>query len=658
MKVVLASVTAARPLTTQMRFLSLGYIHASALSDDRVRRRADIVHEYYDPEAMQLIEIADAIAALKPDVVGFTCYTWTAPDNFKLCLELRRRLPKLTIILGGPEVSYHYTRVLEQQTSVDFIAVGEGEHTFREFLAALVEDRQQDLATIAGLAQRKNGKPFLPRERGYEKQLDKFPSPYLSGVLDVCEIRGGVNYQTVRGCPFVCTFCDYGRNQPYYEFSLDRVSAEFELFKAHGARALFNTDPTFNYRRNRAEEILQVAIDLDMKAVHWFEVFPSLVDESFVELLKKSHLTFLGCGIQTSSPETMRNIRRVWNPDRVARVMDELSGRQNVILSYEIIMGLPGDTVKQFKDSMSWAYERQPSDIKSFNLAILPRTPLEEEVEKWGIEYDENMYHEVRSTGTMTRHEVMVGRAMNDWHSLMKSVLLRLYRVLRIPAGDFVERWAWKVYNAGYDEQVIHSMHRHKLSCALVEALADLWEEFVADLCAECGVIDLSSQFREFLRYHYYRLSRTWIGVFYPDARDIVFHEPYAAVHRVFSATAKDLVARNGSMSSIVPKLGAPIVERQFRYDMEELFPLTDTEDIAVLEPRNTDYVFFMTPSTGAGCAIRVDDATRSFLARVDGVRSLAEISEDLESVSSYRIYETLRPTGIFDELRCQSMAP
>ena len=653
MKVVLASVSTAQPLTPQMRFLSLGYIHASAIGDPVIKAGTEIVHLFWDPSLLSLPEIAEAIAAEEPDLVGFTCYTWNAPEIFKICKELKDILPGVLIILGGPEVSYHYEKLLERHACIDYIGVGEGEHTFREFLRALVENRTQDIVGIAGLAQRRDGKPYLPAARLFEKELDKFPSPYITGVLDVCDIRGGANYQTVRGCPFVCTFCDYGRNQPYFEFSIERVTAEFKLFKKMDARILFNTDPTFNYSRKRAEAILQLGIDLDIKAVHWFEVFPTLVNDDLVKLVQDSHLSFIGCGIQTCTPQTMKNIRRVWNPEKVAPILDKLRHRKNIILSYEIIMGLPGDTVQDYKDTMSWTYSREPADIKSFNLAILPRTPLEKEVEKWDIEYDPNVYHEVVSTGTMNRQDVMVGRAINDWHTLLQNVFFRLYKATGMPAGDMIERWAWMVYKAGYHDQIL-SLRLHEIKGDLIEDLADLWERFVAELCAERGLADISKPFRDLLRYHFSRLSRTWVSTFFGHARDIFFNENYPELHQVYSVTETNLLPQDGTDRGEIPAFGADVYQRYFSYDMRDLFPCNTLEEIVAVRPKNMDYVFFMRPDTGAGCAVAIDERSHRFVELVDGRMSLAEISEAMaqgQALTAFapRIHASMKSIGLFE---------
>ncbi len=653
MKVVLATVTFTTPYSVQRRFLSLGYIHAHAVVDDYIGPRAEIVHRYYDPSLYDPDEIAEQIAQDKPDIVGFTCYVWNTPDNLAISCHLKKMLPDVEIILGGPEVSYHYNRVLTQNSQIDWIAVGEGEVTFREFLRAKLLDKDLNLAAVPGLSQRKDGKPFLPAPRPYQKDLDELASPYLTGVMDVCPVRGGVTYQTARGCPFVCTYCDYGRNQPYFEFSTDRVRKEFELFKEHNTRILFSTDPTFNYSRKRAEFILNLVLDLDIKAVHWFEVFPTLINEDLIELVDRSHHSFVGCGIQTCTPETMRNIRRVWRPEKIAPLLDRLRGKPNVTLSYEIIMGLPGDGLQEFKNTMSWTYDRKPADIKSFNLAILSRTPLEREVDKWDIKYDANIGHEILSTKFMSQSDVLIGRTINEWHCILQGLFARLREVIDKPAADLIEQWGWRVFHAGYHDD-IPELKSHRIRPEVIETLADLFQGYVKDLCAEMGVPDVAPQFRDYLRYHLYRRGRTWPSTFFGDGRDIFFHEPMPELHQVYSAEAAELPEQNGTLGMEVPQLGGDLDLRTFKFDMRELYPVIG-QDIAKVQPRDTDFVFFMRPDTGAGCGIVIDEMSRHFIELVDGETTVKEIGEQLAlqhgvgaKALATRIYAAFQKTGIF----------
>lgn len=635
MKVLLASISFATPYQPQRQFLALGYLHAYALDDPEVAQRVAIVHRCYDPSLLGPEEIAERIAAEGPDLVAATCYVWNTPDVLRAMQALKRRRSQVRVLLGGPEVSYHYARILRQNLHVDWVGVGEGELTFRELLRAELGLDGPPVEEIAGLAQRKVRTPFLPGPRPYLAELDQLPSPYLSGVMDLDPVRAGALYQTARGCPFVCSFCDYGRNQPYHEFSLARVRAELELFAARGAKVLFNVDPTFNYRKHRAVELLQLAIDLDLRALHWIEIFPTLLDEELTSLLERSPLVFLGVGIQTTNSRSMRAIRRVWQPERVAPLLDRLQGLPNVITSYEMILGLPEDTLEDFKRTLSWTYARRPADLKSFNLAILPRTPLESEVERYRIEFDPEVGHEVLATSTMSREEIATGKAINDWHRLFQSLFLRLARWIERPAADAIEDWAHRAHAEGFSGPVIEDLHAHRIEPAVVEALALLWRRFVSDHCEAEHRADLGAFAGEQLRYHLYRRRRTWTSAFLADVRDLYFAEPYPALHRVgvVKAALVPEVARRPfapTLAERAPYLPHDVDLRAFAFDPNDLHRLTERAAVERAIPRAVQLLLFPDPRTGAARAIEVDEAALAFVERLDGVRTLAEIQQEL----------------------------
>jgi hypothetical protein len=164
-------------------------------------------------------------------------------------------------------------------------------------------------------------------------------------------------------------------------------------------------------------------------------------------------------------------------------------------------------------------------------------------------------------------------------------------------------------------------------------------------------------QFKELLRYHFYRRSRTWASAFFADVRDIYFNEPYPELHRIYSARQADLDAADEitDAGTQVPQFGGNVDQQFFAFDMDDLYAISEVEEYAGVSKKPTDYLFFMTPDTGAGCAIAVDKASRKFIECVDGKRSVKEIAElmgsDL-SADAERIYATFAAAGLFDRPR------
>jgi len=329
-----------------------------------------------------------------------------------------------------------------------------------------------------------------------------------------------------------------------------------------------------------------------------------------------------------------------------------------VMVSTEIIMGLPGDSVADYKDTLNYAFEREPADIKAFNLAILPRTPLEKEVDKWGIEYDETNGHEILSTNWMTGYEVLIGKALNDWSRMLQRLVHMLVRLIDRKGGEIIEEWAYVASEGGFHDR-IPELRTHRIDAELVETMATHWEDYVRKQCEYAGIPDVSAPLKAEFQYHFFRRARTWAAAHFGDVKDVYFNMPYPGLHRFYDASAAKLPQADDVTGSETPALGGNVNLAVLAYDMDDLYTLTDAESLAAAEPKETEYAFFMTPDTGAGCGVIVDDGARGFLELADGTRTVDEIGERLAEQfgaevggNARRIYRALKDSGMFDKPR------
>ncbi|HET9480281.1 MAG TPA: radical SAM protein, partial [Candidatus Polarisedimenticolia bacterium] len=552
----------------------------------------------------------------------------------EICRLLKREAPQTRLLLGGPEVSYHYQRILEENESVDWICAGEGELTVPELLHHHLRAPQEPPAGVRGMAFRHRGEVGFAPPREFNKELDALPSPFLTGVLGLDELLHSAYFQTTRGCPFTCTYCDYGRNQPYYEFGLGRVDEELRYFQRHRAKALFAVDATFNYRRGRANEILRRVADLGLEAMFAVEVFPSLIDDEMVETLEHVKFAHVGIGIQTANPVAMKNIHRVWAPARIQDKIERLCRMDNVIVSLELIMGLPGDDLATFKQTIDWSFERGPHHIFALPLQILSRTPLEQQVEQFQIVHGgPESGNEILSCFSFSREEVAVGKAMCAWHTLTQPLGFRLMHLLELSPSEFLDRWAHHAYDHGLHDR-LPELQRNRVPDDLRDRLLAEFCGFVAGLCRERDRPDLSPMLTELFRYLLLRRSVTREGAFFVDVLDVSCMTTEEKYHRLYSALPQDLPAPDGldPTRRLLPT--GPFLAASFPYDMQEMYPLLEATRMAALPVQETRYVFFQDPDTGAGRAVRVDDFAARFLEHCDGRRSLAEIVTVLDGSS------------------------
>ena len=88
------------------------------------------------------------------------------------------------------------------------------------------------LRDVAGIVFRDGDEVVRSGDRDRITDVDDIPSPYLNGMLDAYgeAVEGTAIIETNRGCPYGCTFCDWGSAtlSRIRKFDLDRVFAELE----------------------------------------------------------------------------------------------------------------------------------------------------------------------------------------------------------------------------------------------------------------------------------------------------------------------------------------------------------------------------------------------------------------------------------------------
>lgn len=160
---------------------------------------------------------ADFRKLLKAGVKGARTHVFAISaicSNFPMALwiakEIREINPKALILMGGAQPSSVPEAILERFGFIDVVAVGEGEITLEEMIAAGFSlDRMQD---IPGLVLRKNGAIRHNPKRALVPNMDELPFPDYDLIRfeDYSEALGRPYTPSVevgRGCPFHCTFC-------------------------------------------------------------------------------------------------------------------------------------------------------------------------------------------------------------------------------------------------------------------------------------------------------------------------------------------------------------------------------------------------------------------------------------------------------------------
>ncbi|MBI4880167.1 MAG: B12-binding domain-containing radical SAM protein [Planctomycetes bacterium] len=344
--------------------------------------------------------LAERLAAGEPAIAGFSLYLWNVERSLHVARALRERSPGTRVVLGGPEVSPDNPLVVECGAA-DAAVLGEAEEVFPELVARLA--RGADAAGLPGVAVQAGGRlgPFAP-PRAASFPLNRFPSPYLAGVLPV-DRRRAAYAESARGCRSRCTFCFYPRSAAGLRtLGVAETRALVEGLAERGAREVVFLDPTFNHRADR-DELLRAlaAFDLRRRPALFAEVRAEGLDAAQADLLAAAGFTKLEIGLQSINPKALARTRRGGSPERVAAVAALLRER-GIEPLVDLIVGLPEDQPVDVLAGADFLAEHGLAPhAQVFILSVLPGTALRRDAAQDGILFDPAPPYHVRSTRTL-----------------------------------------------------------------------------------------------------------------------------------------------------------------------------------------------------------------------------------------------------------------
>lgn len=355
-----------------------------------VEANSDLKIEIYETNINnQVFNIIKNIYELNPDKIIFSTYIWNKEYIVEIVKELKKVLPNVEIILGGPEVSYKWEKFMANMPEVDALLLGEGEKVILNFLTK--KDKK-----VLGVVYRENGEIIFNGIEPIIENLDIVPFPYEDWEL---EDRTKIfYYESSRGCPFSCSYCLSSIDKTVRYYSLDRVKKDLKRFLDSPIKLLKFVDRTFNLKKERYMEIWQFLLENYREGITFhFEINANIFDDEtldFLEKVPKGYFQF-EIGVQSINPETMVAIKRNNILDKLAHNVRRIS--RNIHLHLDLIAGLPYETYDIFKDSFNYVYNLKPEMIQLGFLKLLKGTQMYDEVEKYQYKYYSKPPYEVFS---------------------------------------------------------------------------------------------------------------------------------------------------------------------------------------------------------------------------------------------------------------------
>lgn len=354
----------------------------------------------------QMDEILMDLYKKQPDVLCFSCYIWNLNYVENLIWEIHKIFPQLPIWVGGPEVSYDSADVLRRLPEVTGVMKGEGEATFLEVVSYYVEGRVP-LQEIDGITYRAEQGEIV--ERPWRPILDLSTVPFV--YKDMKKFANKIiYYETSRGCPFSCSYCLSSVDKCLRFRDLDLVKKELQFFLDEKVPQVKFVDRTFNCKHDHAMAIWTYIQEHDNGITNFhFEVSADLLREEEIELISRMRpgLIQLEIGVQSTNPDTIREIKRTMRFERVAEMVKKIGAVGNVHQHLDLIAGLPFEDYQSFGKSFDDVYALAPEQLQLGFLKVLKGSYMKEHEEEYGLVHKSQPPYEVLYTKWLPYEDVL-----------------------------------------------------------------------------------------------------------------------------------------------------------------------------------------------------------------------------------------------------------
>lgn len=335
-------------------------------------------------------DLVAAIDRKMPDMIGFSNYPWNHKLSSEIARYVKTHAPGVVTVMGGPYVSYdpnEQERMMRRLDGIiDFYCMFEGESSFNALLDLAhangfdpIRMRSTDVVGSIHLDQKGNFAKFtaIPRSR----ELDEFPSPYLTGTLDkFFDGKLSPMIETHRGCPFSCTFCHEG-NKFYTKvnrFDPSRLLQEVEYIAERIGNRVTNlliADPNFG------QFPTDIELARKMNAMAEKHGYPRVIfattaknnQKNLIEIGKVLTKTFMPIwmSVQSMTEGVLENIkRRNISVDTMFNLQAQMVGSSQGTLS-EVILCLPGETYQSHMKSLTELIRLGLNQINTYQLMLL-----------------------------------------------------------------------------------------------------------------------------------------------------------------------------------------------------------------------------------------------------------------------------------------------
>ncbi len=336
--------------------------------------------------------ICHEILATRPDVVGFSMYSFQYRANLELIRILKRERPDLIIVCGGIHVSLTPDAALKHP-EIDFVVVGEAEVSFPRLLDCLANDgvdavRNAATHVLPGVWNR-SGCGIIARGLSpVVRNLDEIPFPDKSAHIQANPALAAI-YSIIgsRGCFGSCSYCNsasmnrlYRENgETYYRVrSVDNIIQELQqAIERYRPRTIAFWDDVFGVRGKWLEEFCdrypkEIGLPFEVQAN------PHIHDEHNLKRLADAGCVTIDFGFQSANEEVRRTLLHRTETNEQVRQAIGWAKQNGIFVELDLIVNLPGETPAHIEEALRFLADTHPNLVNCGFLQYFPGAQITE----------------------------------------------------------------------------------------------------------------------------------------------------------------------------------------------------------------------------------------------------------------------------------------
>jgi anaerobic magnesium-protoporphyrin IX monomethyl ester cyclase len=320
------------------------------------------------------------LLSFEPDLVAISLMSFMYKRSYYIINCVKEISSDITIVGGGPHISTLREKVLEECKGLDYGIVQEGERTLLELCKGL------EVESILGLLYRKSGKVNYVGPRPFEKNLDKFTFPRFDKFPLGKYVTEEIGIVSSRGCPFNCTYCPVKTSigQQYRIRSAESIVDEITYWYNRGFKQISILDDNFTLNKERVFKICDAICKKEFKNIELNcnnGIRADKVDKEMLSAMKLAGFRYFAFGIESGNEQVLKNIKKNQDLDVIEKAL-KTAIELDFTVTLFFIIGSPGETMVQVKESIALAKKYPIFDARFYNLIPFPATELFEWAKK------------------------------------------------------------------------------------------------------------------------------------------------------------------------------------------------------------------------------------------------------------------------------------